>query len=51
MSSEGMKITLRVWRQKDKDAHGKFVEYKLDGVSPDSSFLEMVDILNEMLVH
>ncbi len=51
MSSEGMKITLRMWRQKNKSAPGKFVEYKLSGVSEDSSFLEMIDILNEMLVH
>lgn len=44
-----MNITLRIWRQANKDAKGKMVEYSLDGVSQDMSFLEMLDMLNEHL--
>ena len=39
-------ITLKVWRQKGSKEKGRFEEYKLNGVSTDSSFLEMLDILN-----
>lgn len=46
-----MKLTLNVWRQKDKNSKGQFVNYKLDEVSPDMSFLEMLDVLNEDLLH
>ncbi len=45
-----MKLKLRIWRQKQKDARGRLVDYDLDHVSPDSSFLEMLDILNEQLL-
>ncbi len=45
-----MKIHLIIWRQKDRKAEGKFKDYDLDGVSPDMSFLEMLDILNEKLI-
>lgn len=45
-----MKITLKVWRQKDKDAKGEFKTYQLDHVSQDMSFLEMFDVLNNDLV-
>lgn len=45
-----MKITLKVWRQKSKDAKGEFKTYKLDHVSQDMSFLEMFDVLNNDLV-
>ncbi len=41
-----MKITLKVWRQKNNKTPGKLVEYQLDNVSPDMSFLEMFDVLN-----
>ncbi|HLR56340.1 MAG TPA: 2Fe-2S iron-sulfur cluster-binding protein, partial [Actinomycetales bacterium] len=44
-----MKITLRVWRQKNSDAKGQMVSYQLDDISPDMSFLEMLDVLNERL--
>ncbi len=44
-----MKLTLHVWRQKNRTAPGKTVAYPLDGVSPDMSFLEMLDVLNEQL--
>ena len=45
-----MKLTLRVWRQKNADTKGKMVKYQLDDVDEDMSFLEMLDVLNEKLV-
>ena len=45
-----MKITLKVWRQKDQHSKGTFSTYQLDHVSPDMSFLEMFDVLNNDLV-
>jgi succinate dehydrogenase / fumarate reductase iron-sulfur subunit len=45
-----MKLTLEVWRQKDARAQGGFVTYRVDDVSPDMSFLEMLDVLNESLI-
>ena len=45
-----MKITLKVWRQKNKTDTGKFETYYLEDVSPDMSFLEMFDVLNEKLI-
>ena len=45
-----MKLTLKVWRQKNSQSEGKFVEYQLDNVSEGSSFLEMLDILSEQQV-
>jgi succinate dehydrogenase / fumarate reductase, iron-sulfur subunit len=48
--SGGMNLTLKVWRQKDARDAGGLVEYKVTGVSPDQSFLEMLDVLNEQLV-
>jgi len=44
-------ITLKVWRQRGPKTKGAFEFYKLDGVSTDSSFLEMLDMLNEQLVN
>jgi succinate dehydrogenase / fumarate reductase iron-sulfur subunit len=46
----GLKLTLRVWRQPAASAPGKLVDYHLENVSPDSSFLEMMDQLNEQLI-
>jgi succinate dehydrogenase / fumarate reductase iron-sulfur subunit len=46
-----MKITLKIWRQKNKDTKGAFKNYTLDKVSPDMSFLEMLDVLNHDLIH
>jgi succinate dehydrogenase / fumarate reductase iron-sulfur subunit len=43
-------ITLKVWRQKGPKAKGRFEEYKLTNISGGTSFLEMLDILNEKLV-
>jgi succinate dehydrogenase / fumarate reductase iron-sulfur subunit len=45
-----MDLTLHVWRQKSRDAQGGFVEYKATGISPDASFLEMLDVVNEGLI-
>ena len=44
-----MNLTLKVWRQKNSDTKGKFVTYQADHVSPDMSFLEMLDVVNEDL--
>ena len=45
-----MKLTLRIWRQHDTTKAGRFVTYQIDGVTPDMSFLEMLDVLNEDLI-
>jgi succinate dehydrogenase / fumarate reductase iron-sulfur subunit len=45
-----MNLTLKIWRQKNSKAKGEVETYKLNDVSPDSSFLEMLDVLNEGLV-
>ncbi len=45
-----MKFYLKVWRQKDAKSEGKLVDYTVDNISSDTSFLEMMDILNEELV-
>jgi succinate dehydrogenase / fumarate reductase, iron-sulfur subunit len=45
-----MRFTLKIWRQKDTASKGKFAVYKIDNISSDTSFLEMIDILNESLV-
>jgi succinate dehydrogenase / fumarate reductase iron-sulfur subunit len=45
-----MNITLKVWRQKNASAKGKLVNYDAKDVSPDMSFLEMIDEVNEVLI-
>jgi succinate dehydrogenase / fumarate reductase iron-sulfur subunit len=45
-----MDLTLKIWRQENAKAKGKFVTYQVADISPDCSFLEMLDILNEQLV-
>jgi succinate dehydrogenase / fumarate reductase iron-sulfur subunit len=45
-----MNLTLYIWRQKSRTSGGRMVAYPLDGISPDMSFLEMLDVLNEQLV-
>jgi len=45
-----VKFTLKIWRQKNAQDKGKLVTYQLDGVSPDMSFLEMLDVLNQKLI-
>ena len=45
-----MNLTLHVWRQKSGKADGQFVTYKANDISPDMSFLEMLDVVNEELI-
>jgi len=45
-----MRLTLRIWRQKDAASPGAFVTYVKDNVVPDMSFLEMLDALNRELI-
>lgn len=45
-----MKINLKIWRQEHKKVKGKLVKYFLDNLSPNMSFLEMLDVLNDTLV-
>ena len=47
---KSINVTLKVWRQAGPKATGKFETYQLDHVSTDSSFLEMMDVLNEKLI-
>jgi succinate dehydrogenase / fumarate reductase iron-sulfur subunit len=49
VSGKSMKLTLKVWRQKNSSAPGRFVTYDATNVSPDMSFLEMLDVVNEDL--
>jgi succinate dehydrogenase / fumarate reductase iron-sulfur subunit len=46
-----MKINLKIWRQSDSQTQGKFVNYELSNLDRDMSFLEMLDVLNEDLIH
>ena len=45
-----MKLTLRVWRQSGPDDDGRLVDYPVDDASPDMSFLELLDVLNQHLI-
>jgi len=45
-----MNLKLRVWRQRNRDAAGKLVEYEARDITPDMSFLEMLDVVNEGLI-
>lgn len=45
-----MNFTLKIWRQKNATAEGTFVTYKIENISPEMSFLEMLDALNKTLV-
>lgn len=49
--SGNMNLTLKVWRQKNREAKGNFDTYKVTDISPDMSFLEMFDVLNEQLIN
>ena len=44
-----MRFTLKVWRQPEPEVSGSLVDYAVDDISPDTSFLEMMDLLNEQL--
>ena len=45
-----MNLTLRIWRQTGPEDKGRMVTYQVDDISPDMSFLEMLDVLNEQLI-
>ncbi|WP_129714250.1 succinate dehydrogenase/fumarate reductase iron-sulfur subunit [Pedobacter sp. SYP-B3415] len=51
MSTGNMNLTLKVWRQKNSKSAGKLVDYQVSDISPDMSFLEMFDVLNEQLIN
>lgn len=46
-----MNLTLKIWRQKSAKTQGNMETYPVEGISPDMSFLEMLDVLNEKLVN
>jgi succinate dehydrogenase / fumarate reductase iron-sulfur subunit len=46
-----LNLTLKVWRQADAKSQGRFESYKVSDISTDSSFLEMLDIVNNNLIH
>lgn len=50
MEHYNMNLTLKVWRQPNKNTRGEFKEYKVENISSETSFLEMFDILNERLI-
>ena len=45
-----MNLKLRIWRQKNRDDRGAMVAYEIGDISPDMSFLEMLDVLNQRLI-
>lgn len=45
-----MRFKLNIWRQKDKNSIGSFISYEIDNIDGDTSFLEMLDQLNEQLI-
>lgn len=47
---DGMRLTLKIWRQSGPQSPGRLQTYQMQNVSPDISFLEMLDILNEQLI-
>lgn len=50
MSEKNISITLKIWRQKNAESAGQFDTYQMKDVSTSSSFLEMLDLLNEQLI-
>ncbi len=50
MASGNMTLNLKIWRQPTGAPEGKLVDYRAENVSPDQSFLEMIDVLNDQLV-
>ena len=45
-----MNLTLKIWRQRNSNSKGKMKTYKMSNVSPDMSFLEMIDVLNSKII-
>ncbi len=50
MNPTTMKLNLKIWRQAGPKEPGRLVDYAIDGILPDMSFLEMLDVLNERLI-
>jgi succinate dehydrogenase / fumarate reductase iron-sulfur subunit len=50
-NAKNLNLTLHVWRQQDARAEGRFATYEARDISPDMSFLEMLDVVNEGLIH
>lgn len=50
MENKKMKVIVKIWRQDSAESKGKFVDYPVDNVNPDMSFLEMLDELNEVMI-
>ncbi|WP_185851470.1 succinate dehydrogenase/fumarate reductase iron-sulfur subunit [Blattabacterium cuenoti] len=46
-----LNFTLKIWRQKNNKEKGKFKTYRINNISPDSSFLEMLDVLNNKILY
>ena len=46
-----MKLNLKIWRQKNSESKGGFENYDIDDITPDMSFLEMMDVLNQKLIY
>ena len=46
-----MKLYLKIWRQSNADSDGNFQNYEIEDITPDMSFLEMMDVLNEKLIN
>lgn len=49
-NAQGLTLNLRIWRQKGPGVPGKLVDYSVDNINPDMSFLEMMDVLNQKLI-
>lgn len=49
-TNKSMKLTLKIWRQKNAQDKGAMVDYQIDGIEPDMSFLEMLDVFNQDLM-
>ena len=45
-----MNLTLKIWRQRNSNSKGKMKTYKMSNISPDMSFLEMIDVLNSNII-
>ena len=50
MTVQPMNFKLKIWRQRDAKSRGKSIDYEVRDISPETSFLEMLDILNENLI-
>ena len=51
MEHKSINIKLKVWRQRNSQSQGSFENYDVKDVSTEMSFLEMIDVLNEQLIH